>query len=593
MSDVLLVCADARKIPLPDNSVQCVVTSPPYWGLRKYAGDQVLEWDAAYSGWPHPVCKESEHDWETESKTIEIRTGAGLEELGERYSGGGHSAKEVAEPFVVCSGTCRRCGAWKGAFGLEPTVEMYIAHTLGILREIRRVLRSDGVVFWNIGDSYANDLKWGGATGGKHARGLHGDTGVGRTKRKTGLKPKDLVLMPERIALAAQDDGWWVRSRILWNKRNPMPESVVDRPTDAHEHIWMFTKRQDYFWDCEAVRENVTGTAHPRGNGVHPKAVKHGDGVKANDSFSAAVRDIVSSRHLRNVWSFATQPYSGAHFATFPEALPRTCIKAATSQHGACSRCGAPWERILEDPKQVTRVPAGWDRGPGNHRQYVGNYSGKHAETEKYQSGRRMLQNVKAARDAGMPHDVMFVGKITLGWKPTCGCGGVKPDDLEVILSPNGANSAEDDWEVTGRKGFNRPRVDGEGTRPITRYEQRAYAEQLRRSTHRATMELHAGKEAFEHYIRKDRSGARAIPPDLLASWVGLGWVSLVVPPDFSQWPTVRPCLVLDPFGGSGTTGQVAVSLNRSAVCLDLAYTHTYGELAKERTSEVQRELML
>lgn len=370
--------------------------------------------------------------------------------------------------------------------------------------------------------------------------------------------------MPERVALAAQADGWWVRSRIIWNKANPMPESVSDRPTDSHEHIWMFTKSQDYFWDCEAVRENVTGTAHHRGNGVHPKAAEHGSGIKANESFSAAVRDLVSSRQLRNVWSFATQPYSGAHFATFPEELPRTCIRAATSQYGACSQCGAPWERILEPSEEYAKC-----LGKGFH---------DHKDDEI------LGQRVKTKMNAEY---------VTEGWKPTCGCGGIRADDLQMIGTPTGTGEAEDPSQELGRKGFERPRNENEGRRFITRYEQRAYAKQLKGSPHRALMERQAGKDAFAHYLRFDVTGARPIPPDLLVSWIGLGWLSVVVPPDFTKWPAVRPCLVVDPFGGSGTTGQVAVSLNRNAIMLDLAYTHSYGELARQRTSEVQRELML
>lgn len=521
MSEVLLVCADARRIPLPDNSVQCVVTSPPYFGLRKYDGEQDLIWHANDT-----PCGTIAHDWAEESQTVEMRRGKGLEKLGERYRGGGKKQGELSSPYTINRGECRLCGAWKGGYGLEPTIEMYVAHTIEILREIRRVLRPDGVVFWNIGDSYANDGKWGGETGGKQAYLPDDDRKrTGRQKRTTGLKPKDLCLIPERVALAAQTDGWWVRSRVIWHKANPMPEPVRGRPTSAHEHIWVFTKSADYFWDADAVR---------------------------------------TTRNLPDVWHFATQPYPGAHFATFPEELPRTAILAATSPRGACSSCGAPWARILKPTAEYAEHLG--------ERQNGYDYEGYEV------TGNRIFNKVDAAYE-------------TIGWRPTCGCGGCLPDDLEIINSPNGANSAEDDWKVTGRQGMNRPRVEGEGTRPITRYEQRGYAAQIRKSPHRRVMESVAGKEAFEHYIRTDKAGARAVPPELLECWIERNWLTRVTPPDFEKWPATRPCIVLDPFGGSGTTGRVASELNRSAILLDLAYTHDYGALARERTSRVQREM--
>lgn len=162
---------------LADESVQMCVTSPPYWGLRKYAGEQESEWP----------------------------------------------------------------DGWRGAYGLEPTVELYVAHSIEILREIRRVLRKDGVCFWNIGDSYSSwkdcksipdSLR---STDGTAIPKGESVTRNTKTLRDSGLKNKDLCLIPFRVALAAQADGWWVRSAIIWNKPNPMPESVTDRPTDSYE----------------------------------------------------------------------------------------------------------------------------------------------------------------------------------------------------------------------------------------------------------------------------------------------------------------------------------------------------------------------
>ena len=165
-NELTILAADARKMPLEDGSVQCIVTSPPYWSLRKYAGEQELIWGEGICPMPilrtpvscmsgDGVSEIHEHQWAEADQTVEVRTGNGLAKFSEQYRGGGKKQGEIA-PFAVTRGTCLHCGAWRGAYGLEPTIEMYIAHTVEILRECRRVLRSDGVLFWNVGDSYAS-----------------------------------------------------------------------------------------------------------------------------------------------------------------------------------------------------------------------------------------------------------------------------------------------------------------------------------------------------------------------------------------------------------------------------------------------------
>jgi DNA modification methylase len=417
----VIVCGDARRIPLADETVQCCVTSPPYWGLRRYAGEQELDWS----------------------------------------------------------------DGWRGAYGLEPTVEMYVAHTVEILREIRRVLRPDGAVFWNVGDSYAGS--WGNQSrkpdrgtqrpiNGKMIQAVHdgrypsSETNTGKI-RDADLKPKDLCLIPMRVALAAQADGWWVRSDIIWSKPNPMPESVRDRPTDAYEHILMLTKSARYFWDPIAVAEpsktddirrpytsegawELDGRPNEQRHGGKPRGgvnafrgqghFRDGENGPANRE-GREMKEVGAgvTRNLRNVWEFATQPYKHAHFATFPEELPRRCIKAATSEKGCCPQCGAPWVRIVERKSmEISRTD--WGDKAGNRTATSGTMT---APPESK----------------------------TLGWRPDCNC------DREPV-----------------------------------------------------------------------------------------------------------PCLVLDPFGGSGTTAKVAIELGRRAVSLDLAY----HPLAKKRTKELQPQLL-
>lgn len=142
--------------------------------------------------------------------------------------------------------------------GMEPTPDSHCARLVEVFQAVRRVLRADGCLMLNYGDMWANDEKWGGSSGGKHAKGLHGETGVGRRKRNSGLKPKDLVMMPHRLALALQADGWWVRDCIIWHKPNPMPSSVIDRCTPAYEVIYHLSKSARYFWDAAAIAEPRT-----------------------------------------------------------------------------------------------------------------------------------------------------------------------------------------------------------------------------------------------------------------------------------------------------------------------------------------------
>ena len=267
---------DCRSMTeLDDSSVQCVVTSPPYWGLRKYSGEQELIWGN----------KDCEHQWGDELVADTRRAD---------FKNWEHNAEagisNIPPHIKVSQGNfCSLCGAWKGAYGLEPKPEMYVQHTIEILREIRRVLRKDGVVWWNIGDSY-----WGGKgqsgqqtpeyqlerfnSGKSHNRLQLGGPGLTMPKdgKHSSIKPKDLCLIPFRVAIAAQEDGWYIRSDIIWSKPNPMPESVTDRPTNSHESILMLTKsgtpqywthrddggtrekpKADYRWVNQITREEV------------------------------------------------------------------------------------------------------------------------------------------------------------------------------------------------------------------------------------------------------------------------------------------------------------------------------------------------
>jgi DNA modification methylase len=322
---------------LPSESFDCVVTSPPYWGLRDYG---------------------------------------------------------VA-----------------GQIGLEPTLGEHLAVMVDVFREVRRVLKVHGTLWLNYGDCYAA------APNGKTAaaykadgsddrtfrdkpfstvgaiyvpdheggdrRGRSGNKGSEGQAAHTGriigcggiLKPKDLCMIPNRLAIALQDDGWYVRSEIIWHKPNPMPESVYDRPTSAHEKIWLLTKGEDYFYDHAAIREPVTGGAHARAvgpnsritidrvprsrkPGVTPKSAPEGTNIKAKGSFHASTTQLVESRNARNVWTIAPRAFREAHFATFPPALAERCIKAGVPATvcgccGSVANCGPICEAFPRVPGRV------------------------------------------------------------------------------------------------------------------------------------------------------------------------------------------------------------------------------------------------
>ena len=313
--------------------------------------------------------------------------------------------------------------------------------------ELWRVLRRDGTVWLNMGDSYTS----GGRTGHGNRVGHKQETNRGcwglqqyRSPQPAGLKPKDLCGIPWRVALALQQDGWWLRSDIVWAKPNAMPESVRDRPTRSHDYVFLLAKAQRYFFDQEAVKEPVTGNTHSRGHGVNPKArmpgansriYQHRDPqhpaahkVRQNESFSAAVAGPVARRNIRSVWTVPTQPYREAHFATFPEKLVEPCIKAGTSEKGCCPTCGSPWKPVLEHQKHA--LASKNDAGPG---QRVGVSNAEWRTEHRQSTGQRMSENTRSARDAGGAHDQPFASPRMIGWQPGCTCNAGDPVPCVVL----------------------------------------------------------------------------------------------------------------------------------------------------------------
>ena len=280
--------------------------------------------------------------------------------------------------------------------GLEKTPEEYIGNLLGVFREVWRVLRDDGVLWVNIGDSYANDSKWGGSGSGpstkNYTSGLGGCIGQ-KARRTTGYKPKELMLIPHRFAMAMQDDGWYLRSEVIWSKRSPMPESVRDRPTRSHEQVFLFSKQPRYFYDWYAVLEKAkygsSGQADVKKGGFNSKYANDA-ARKGDESFRA----ISEKRNIRSVWSLSNESFKGAHYAVMPSKLVIPCIKAGSSEKGCCPECRSPWKRIVEKLRAPTR-PGRDTKVTTNNPLAVGN-----------RDPERHVTSYKS-----------------VGWEPTCDCG--------------------------------------------------------------------------------------------------------------------------------------------------------------------------
>jgi DNA modification methylase len=276
---------------IPSGVVQCCVTSPPYWGLRDYGHRRWFSGD-------NPDCEHGE----VKEAGYEGHRG----NKGQVPQTKWPNQQEYPQHSEAKLYSCQQCGAWYGQIGLEPTPEEYVRHLVEVFREVRRVLRDDGTFWLNLGDSWANDSKWGGTTSGKHAEGLHG-TPVGRGKRTTGLKSKDLVGIPWRVAFALQDDGWFLRSDIIWEKGNPLPESVKDRPTKSHEYIFLLTKNANYFYDIDAIREPHTSSAEvipwqdkEYDQDMLPSEAQQAQGKKGRPNGVAGFG--IGGRNKRSVW---------------------------------------------------------------------------------------------------------------------------------------------------------------------------------------------------------------------------------------------------------------------------------------------------
>lgn len=367
------------------------------WGLRSYGTpEQVWGGDA-----------DCEHEWGSEQrgKRQDLKPAsesASVSRMGtdERQGKGPPSGGYF----------CQSCGVWRGHLGLEPTPELYVSNMVSVFREVWRVLADSGTVFLNIGDAYAGSSQIGGTNpSGLLGYGNSGTRDVTKThapKRATpaGLKPKDLVMIPFRLALALQADGWWIRSDIIWAKGlsfcpsysgSVMPESCTDRPTTSHEHVFLLTKNARYFYDAEAVREKGRIEAGTRAAKGSSGRLQKGVNARPPEYW-----EYNGTRNLRSVWVINPEPFPGAHFATFPQALVTPMIKAGTSEKGQCRQCRAPLVReVAMTPEYRAVLDSGmaWIDGSGKPDAFTNRQPKSHPQT--------LPQKNK-----------------TIGWSPSCKC---------------------------------------------------------------------------------------------------------------------------------------------------------------------------
>jgi len=300
---ILVGDAIERLRDMPDESVHCVVTSPPYFGLRDYG---TAQWDGGDASCAHSV---------------------------------GDQVQDSKAPGAIISGVrpgvdasrCRKCGALRidRQIGLEPSPAEYVETLVAVFREVRRVLRKDGTLWLNLGDSYAST-----------APGTRNGTGTGLQSKPEqiafrpdyrssayAIKPKDLMGIPWRVAFALQADGWYLRQDLIWSKPNPMPESVTDRCTKAHEYLFLLSRSERYYFDAAAIAEPFAGNPY---FGRHNGAITNGD----RGDRGRTIGMTTGARNRRSVWTVTTQPYAEAHFATFPPALVEPCILAGAPRGG-------------------------------------------------------------------------------------------------------------------------------------------------------------------------------------------------------------------------------------------------------------------
>jgi len=414
-----IIQGDALTIlkQLPDEIVNCVVTSPPYWGLRDYGIEPVI-WDGVEG---------CEHEWISEIKEKEEFRNSGTGWL-IGHNKGEKKAKVISrnvypeywEKKKIETQFCQTCGAWRGSLGLEPTFELYIKHLCDIFDEVKRVLRKDGTCFVNLGDSY-NGSKTGNtnaSTGAIDKPKYSGDfTKTFKKENQNNIPTKSLCLIPQRFEIEMVNRGWILRNTIIWHKPNCMPSSANDRFTVDFEYLFFFVKSKSYWFEQQF--EDITSKWVKKygDKGYQMKAIKNKNKFNVA-SFEFERHTNPQGRNKRSVWTMPTQPFPEAHFATFPEKLIETPIKAGCPQY-VCKKCGKGRVKIYKKGDLV--------RSGKGHISYGYKGNSKHQKVEKSNISSWSQNFVKDNLIPGMSYEQKFIGYTD------CGCnagweGGVVLD---------------------------------------------------------------------------------------------------------------------------------------------------------------------
>lgn len=548
---------------LPSKIVQCVATSPPYWGLRNYG---TAEWNGGDAKCDHIHEKR---------RSIQYLGSDGK-------PGKNNTSWQGAERHstVHLGDSCKKCGATRtdqqlGSEKLHDCLgwatgdmckECFICHMVLVFREVRRVLRDDGTIWLNIGDTY-------GGGGNTMGDGVGGDSGKNKLLKEqydgmkganTSLAPGNLCMIPFRLALALQANGWVLRQDIIWKKPSPMPESCNNRCTKSHEFIFLLTKGRDYYCDMEAIREDavvgrsILPNGNPRsGRKAASSAIWRsvGDGKEAVErgvNREGAYNDPDSGRNKRDVWSVddeqalfqwmqendpeqlqefisqstnktdvwkvSSQAYSGAHFATFPYRLIEPCILAGSSAYGCCEKCGSPWKRVTQQTQLKRDRPNEYVKRTG-----------------------------EAGTGNSCSNSVAGVSVKTLGWEPSCKC-----------YTTNGAcNECGAMWGSSGDvETAYQPEVVPVGNRNV--------------DASRGDKTRKIDGKSYNEAIAAVKTIEREKPCDCLDD-------------------KVVPCTVLDPFIGSGTTSCVSLIHGRRSVGIDLSETYLKENAIPRITGELMK----
>jgi len=402
-----VVTGDCREVMAewPEDCIDFVMFSPPYWGLRDYGEEAASIWGSDGN---------CEHEWVSEEA---YHDNLRFRDPNEKASVGTDKNPEVYSEPEQEQAFCRRCGAWKGQLGLEPDYRMYVQHLVEVGREIKRILKPSGSWYLNLGDTYSTHASKRSGQFGKEIKEGFDDVFT-RKKPDTGLPEKCKMLMPYRVAPALIDDGWICRNDIIWLKPNPMPSSVKDRLNTTTERIFHFVQEKQYYYDLDAIREphqqpntlTKTRTSITRQNKPSKRAEKH------------KLQAHPKGKNPGDVIEQTTQPFPEAHFAVYPPDLCEKPIKSSCPPK-VCSKCGKPHERGVERSKVERERP--------------------NSETDRHKAG--------GGIDA-VPNDYAGVSVKHKGWKKTCNCPTDKTKPGIVLDPMCGAGSTLIKAEQLGRR---------------------------------------------------------------------------------------------------------------------------------------------